>query len=260
MLSRSVALIPASRLVCKKYEWVQLLQEAGRNVPPPKDSHFPERLNFSERGTLLRDFFKIHEWTFKGGIRHVAFAMKHQRGRPIDPTIEGISISLRYRPGNNGNPARTFRLIGMGTYKKSDLAKWGRAGPQLDAEGRKRQEEAWRTEYGERYIGSLTVLFEAEELKLGIQHPFLHFSPGEEAYLALADPNWLDELRDNVDAGLVFEPSANGKGAQRILPGEMCKEGRVWKWKQLPLDDKSVPESKAMAQYNKIQLNQTLDL
>ena len=209
---------------------------------------------------MVRDFFKVHEWTFKSGVDNVVYTAQCKRGRPINPEVEGISVSLRYRTDNNdGNPARTFRLMGIGTYKKSDLARWGHTGPQLDAEGRKRREEEGRQIYGDRYLGEVNILFEAEEIKCGIQRPLYRFLPHEQAFFASISDTWFKELQNGVDIGFVWEPSAPGDGLPQLLPGEMYREGKVWKWKQLIRNVDELAQSNAMAQFSRIRLGQALD-
>ena len=177
---------------------------------------------------------------------------KRTHGRMIDPKVEGVNISLHYRTDNNdGNPARTFILRDIGVFRKS-ARRGRRKGPQLDAEGRKRQEDGWRAEHGREYIGPLMILVEAEELNFTIEKPLLRPRPQDEAYTA-SNADWLGMLQKNIDIGLCWKPSAE-MGIQDPLFGEMRKEGKMWKWKPLSCDPADIRDSNAMAQYNRIQL------
>ena len=90
---------------------------ATRSIADERSVH----LTFSERSILVRDFYKVHEWKLRSGVDNVVYTAQCKHGRPINPEVEGISVSLRYRTDNNdGKPARTFRLMGIGTYKKSE--------------------------------------------------------------------------------------------------------------------------------------------
>ena len=44
--------------------------------------------------------------------------------------------------------------------------------------------------------------------------------------------DWLDNLRQTIELGMVW--ATTNMEEQRHDPGEMCKEGKQWKWKHVP--------------------------
>lgn len=191
----------------------------------------------------------------------MVFATQRERGTPFDPRVEGVKVSLRYRVDNNdGNPARTFRVVGMASCTKSEMAQYRRLRPPSDVVRNQRNEDdAWRRTYRDHYLGALTMLFEAEEVKCFIDRPLLRFEPQEEIFRASVADQWFPTLQWGMDIGFVWQPSPRGDGLADMVPGEMRKDGRVWKWQALTEETDVLEKSNAMAQFNRIQVEQTLD-
>ena len=209
-----------------------------------------------ERSTLLKDFVGIHSTLWSIIVGYVLYKSKNEKGDLIDPDVYAVSIATHYRTDNDGNPARTFRMVGAGIFEKKRLSDYTTA--PLDVEARKREEDEWRRTYGGDYLGVLLIVFEGEEIKAVLRQPLVRFGPEQIAYLRTIPDNWLESAREIIDFGVVWKLDA--ANPNQMLMGEMRREGKMWKWKQLQLDEESLASSNALAQFNKIQLQQTIHL
>ena len=251
-----------SRLGCAKQQMYQLCEkaEAALKRPPPADSHFPKKLSYTERMTCFNDFFSTQEWMLKSGVHNTIFRANRHRGRPIDVETEGVRIKLRYRADNDGNPARFFHVVSINIFPKSHLKTLMCVGPKVGSELRKKREEDKRAWFQDQFIGTLNILFEAEEISV-VHHEFLYRPlDNEKEYLASMGNDWLQVLRGAVDRGFVWEPSAAHGAEADLLFGQMQRTGKMWRWQQLSDVPEEAARANRMVRFGLIRMKFSADL
>lgn len=185
-----------------------------------------------ERIVLLDDFVVIHTWSFATAVH----AARKTLLPPLDHNTDMMSFQLSYRPDNGGNPAKAFKLADAVVYPLNDVLKVPRAhdGWELGKDSREREAGLYRT-VGCRFDGFLPVCYSIDNCDYThwASHPLLWPDAEREAEIDresdYENPVFL--LSSYLWNGLVANPEDIGTANQRV--GEMVKDGKHWKWRQI---------------------------
>ena len=139
---------------------------------------------------------------------------------------------MKYRADNQeGNPAKMFRLRTIGFFKLKDLKNLNQYNAQPlehradeDGEGQSHKED---------FMGVMTVLLEADEIKTVGRLPWTRLTREEEKKLKKSGnkEDWFTEVQDNIAVGLVWA-NVEELDDEECIPGLMHRDGKAWKWQE----------------------------
>ena len=206
---------------------------------------------------MVTDFITLHWTNWLDGVDRLLLKSQHDLGRAIDPELYAVIFGLCNRPDNNGNPAKAFRLSVMGILSRTRAREFI-AQFEADKDAKARRRQAWRDRCGDDYVGELAAVFVAEGGFVSVQPmAIFRFTSQQEQDLATFGGNWLLQVADFVDLGIVGRQPAESDDEQNVTHGMMYKEGNKWKWRQAP--DKQVHALMTAADLSKIALERQLD-
>ena len=243
----------AFRLSCRAAQYLQAKSSAFED---PKVLQFlsstfcqldrsVNKLSILERSLLQKRFFQAHSYSLKMAVWRMR--RSHESSRPIDPTVSAIRFNLTYRADNDGNPAKVFRV------KSVEIVPLSAPERAINAETHAQCAKQWAEEKEDEFVAPQCVILVGDlipdflEPPHTVRLPLVRLTPADEAELdgsnALWD--WFDNVNQTIELGMVW--ATTNMEEQRHDPGEMCKEGKQWKWKHVP--SKAQDESQSVLQH-----------